>query len=182
MKTDAGFTLLELLIVLLIGGIVLGLGIPNMVDLVRNNRISSQTNDFLASMAMARAEALKRGVPVIVCRSNTEGGNPNCGTGSGWEDGWAVFVDANRNSAFDNGEPVLLVRGPLSGENELRGNNNVVNRVIFNPQGVVGAGGIGGFVLTDSRGGVQGTRLICLAMTGRTRSFSSGITACPNNS
>lgn len=179
MKSDAGFTLLELLITLLIGGIVLGLGVPSMVDLVRNNRISAQANALLSSLAMARMEAIKRGVPVIACRSNTEAGNPNCGSGSGWESGWAVFADANRNGAFDAGEPVLLVQGPIGGNNELRGNNNVANRVIFNPQGVVGAGGIGAFTLTDSRGGVHGTRLICMAQTGRTRVFSDGTTACP---
>lgn len=181
MKNDAGFTLLELMITVMVGAIILGVGVPNMLELVRNNRIAAQANEFMAALATARGEALKRGLPVVVCRNASETGTPNCGSGTGWQAGWAIFVDTDRNGAFTAAEQVLQMRGPLSGSNTLTGNNNVANRVIFTPQGVVGAGGIGAFTLLDSRGAPKGLRLICLGMTGRARIFNDGTTACPGN-
>lgn len=177
MKPDKGFTLLELMIVLLISGILIAVGIPNMLNIVRANRLTSQANDLMTSIAMARSEAIKRGVPVNVCRS-AEGATPNCG-GAAWDQGWAVFADTNGNDAFNAGEPILLVRGPITGNNTIAASNNIANRVRFTAQGVVGAGGIGNFLITDAAGAAKGTRLICLAMTGRARVFGDGTSACP---
>lgn len=165
------------MIVLTIGGIILATGIPSMLNIVRANRLTSQANDLMASLAAARAEALKRGVPVNVCRS-AEAATPTCG-GAAWDQGWAVFVDTNSDDAYNAGEPVLLVRGVIGGNNTITASNNVANRVRFNAQGVVGAGGIGNFLITDAAGTDKGVRLVCLAMTGRARVFNDGTTTCP---
>ena len=181
-RTDCGFTLIEVMIVIVITGILLSVGVPALTDLVRNYRIVGQANDLTLAFALARTESVKRGGQITVCRSlNADSGSYVCGSGDGWEAGWLVFVDTNANAAVDVGEQVLLVHSALSGGNTLRGSTNVVSSVAFTSQGIVGAEGVGSFTLLDGRGGVEGSRLICMAVTGRTRVFSDGTTSCPGS-
>ena len=44
---QSGITLLELLVTIFIAGIVLGLGIPSMVEFQRNARITTVANDMI---------------------------------------------------------------------------------------------------------------------------------------
>ena len=53
-RTQTGFTLYELLITLLIVGVVLSVGIPNLAEFTRNGRITASANDLHASFLMAR--------------------------------------------------------------------------------------------------------------------------------
>lgn len=183
MKADSGFTLLEMMIVVAIGGVLLAIGVPSMVGMIRDNRIAAQANELVTTLAMARGEALKRNTPVIVCRAAGESNPPACGTGTGWTGGWAMFVDTDRNSAFTAGEQVLNVHGPLTGDNTMTSSTNVTDLIIYTAQGVArgtGAAGVGfNFLLQDSRGSPKGVRLLCIAITGRVRTFSDGRTACP---
>ncbi len=64
---QSGITLLELLVAIFIAGIVLGLGIPSMVEFQRNARITTVANDMIAAISVARAEAVKRRAPVTLC-------------------------------------------------------------------------------------------------------------------
>lgn len=192
-KPDKGFTLIELMATIAVASVLTMIAVPAFIDMIRNNRIAAQVNDFVSSLSLARAEALKRQRRVVMCRSSdaATSATPNCGTGSGWQDGWMVFVDQNGNAAFDPpAEDLLSVQAALSGGNTITANNNVINRVSFLPNGVVGIGGTGAFLLEDPRasdGRTQedrnrGTRLLCMGMTGRTRLFRDGTRACPGGS
>ncbi len=68
MKTRAGFTLLEMLIVLGILGIFLALGIP----MLRPSYAHLFANDFRAMVQQARFEAIKRNLPVAVVRDGQQ--------------------------------------------------------------------------------------------------------------
>lgn len=91
-----------------IAGILAMLAIPSMRDFSRNARLTSASNDLLASMQLARTEAIKRQVNVAVCAVADPSANaPECSYGA--FRGWIVFVDADnsgqRNAAAT--EPVL---------------------------------------------------------------------------
>lgn len=174
-----GFTIVELMITVVVASILFAVAIPGFTSLIRNNRLAAQANDFTSTLMFARAEAIKRNARVVVCRTEkADTSDPICGNGTGWKDGWVVFIDnVLPNDQINTGDVVLQMHGELQGGNRLVGNNNVANRIIFLPQGVVGAGGIGGFVLVDERAKLgneptkklDGTRLICMGMTGRSR-------------
>ena len=86
-----GFTLIELLTVMTIAGILLAAAVPAFTTTIRNNRLAAQTNEFVYALKFARAEALKRGIAVTVCRSADR---TSCATGgtASWESGWIVFA------------------------------------------------------------------------------------------
>lgn len=180
-NAQAGYSLLELITVVVIAGIMLSVAVPSMLYTIRNNRLAAYTNDLTTTLMLARAEAVKRNLPVGICRSaNSGAATPSCTSGgaAGWEIGWFVFADANRNSAFDAGEPVLMRRDALSGSVTVSGNNNVANRLFYTTQGIVGTAGMGTFTLQDSRPAPDGVRTICVAVTGRPRLLPAGTTAC----
>jgi len=99
-----GMTALELLTVMLVISILLAVSVPSFADLTQRNRILSEVNGFVADLQFARSEAIRQGLPVIVCVSSN---GSTCSGNSRWHEGWIVFVDANSNTAFDSGEPVM---------------------------------------------------------------------------
>ncbi|WP_317930461.1 GspH/FimT family pseudopilin [Halioxenophilus sp. WMMB6] len=80
-----GFTLIELLIVISIMSILLTVGVPNMVALTKNSRLSAGANDLVNTLSFARAEAVRRGANVVVTTVNGAGGNE-------WGEGASVAV------------------------------------------------------------------------------------------
>ncbi|MBI4195798.1 MAG: GspH/FimT family pseudopilin [Betaproteobacteria bacterium] len=74
-----GFTLIELMIVVVLLAVLISLAAPSMRDLVRDQRIKTATFDVYSSLVYARSEAIKRNGSVSVI--------PNAG---GWANGWSV--------------------------------------------------------------------------------------------
>lgn len=107
-RTQTGFTLYELLITLLIVGVVLSVGVPNLAEFTRNSRITSAANDLHASFLMARSESARAKTNITICGSAT---GLNCdGT---LEQGYIVFVDLDGSISLNNaGETVLRRHGP----------------------------------------------------------------------
>ncbi|MGB5438453.1 MAG: GspH/FimT family pseudopilin [Gammaproteobacteria bacterium] len=64
-----GFTLIELIVTMSVAIIVVTVGVPSFRDVVKNSRITAQTNEFLASVNVARSEAVKRGETMTLCPS-----------------------------------------------------------------------------------------------------------------
>jgi len=85
-----GFTLIELMVGVAVLAIALGAGVPSMSEFIKNSRLAAQTNDLLASLHLARTEAIKRNARVTLCRSADA---TTCAPpGTGWEIGWVVFA------------------------------------------------------------------------------------------
>ena len=96
----AGFTLIELMIVMVLVAIFLTVGVPSFQNLIRENRLATQANELVSTLHFARSEAIKRRLPVTVCRTATGTACVTGGTPS-WETGWLVFVDDNVNTVVD---------------------------------------------------------------------------------
>lgn len=113
---SSGFTLVELLFTVGIVAVMFSLAVPGFNSLVANSQMTASVNDLIASMQLARSEAVKRATPVSVCRvSNSNSATPTCASGTGWHDGWVVFVDVNADATFDGGDEVVLRRTPAMG-------------------------------------------------------------------
>ena len=112
-RRQTGFTLYELMITVLIVGVVLTFGIPNMTEITRNSRISGTSNDIHAAFHLGRTEAAHAKTNVTICASaDPLGAAPDCdGT---WDQGFIAFLDTNgdllRNAV---NETVLRAHGPM---------------------------------------------------------------------
>lgn len=167
---QTGFTLVELMIVCVIAAIVMVWGIPSYQDMLRNQQRDAALFDLIADLNLARSESLKRGTSVTLCRSSS---GTACATGStGYETGWVVFTDPQSSGAqgtVDTGETILRNHPAPAGTLTIRGNNNVQNRVTFNPNLRVNT--FGTLAVCDARGASY-ARAVVIDSVGRVRSGS----------
>ena len=92
-KKQAGFTLYELLITVLIVGVILAMGIPNLRQFTQNSRMTGAANDLNSAFHLARSEASRAKATITICASNNSmDADANCG--GTWNDGYIVFLDA----------------------------------------------------------------------------------------
>ena len=103
--TQNGFTLYELLITLLIVGVVLTLGIPNLTQFTANSRITGTSNDLHAAFLMARSESARAKNNITVCASDASVLPRDCS--DDWSEGFIVFVDNDFDAVRDGGEALL---------------------------------------------------------------------------
>ncbi len=162
--------MLELLVVLAIGGVLAMVAVPPMHAMLNTQKVVSFVNLFVSSLHLARNEAIKRNARAVLCKSAT---GQSCNGSGGWEQGWLLFHDANNNAQFDAGEQVVLRQGPVSVGPRLTGNSPVANYVSYSASGsaklVSGAFQAGTFTLCPESATNTGVRLIVLSGTGRPR-------------
>jgi type IV fimbrial biogenesis protein FimT len=130
-----GFTLVELVVTLATAAILLVLAVPNLNDVTLNGKLRSQANAFLATLHLARSEAIKRNERVVVCKS-ADGEACAAGNGSGgWDQGWMIFHDHNNNGVRANDEDIIERHHALAFGFALTGNANVDDYISFSPSG-----------------------------------------------
>jgi len=179
-RTQSGFTLYELLVTMLIVGVVMTLGIPNLTQFTQNSRMTSTANDLHASFQLARSEAARSKTNITICASsNSMDADAACG--GTWEQGFIVFVDANDPGSVtrddDPSEPIIRAHPAVDSSVTV----NVANAATFfsfAPTGL-GRGNIGAntalsqVVICDKRGTVlvsgdySAARLLTVTPLGR---------------
>jgi len=158
-KTQTGFTLYELLTTLLVVGVVLSLGIPNMQSFRQNSRMTAAANDLHSSFHLARSEAARSKTNITICASaDPMAAVPVCG--GELEAGWIVFEDRNGDIAVNGADAVLKSFPPV--HNSITINTTGPNDYFsFAPTGL-GRGNVNGtppvatMMLCDVRGNVRG--------------------------
>ncbi|GMQ77498.1 MAG: hypothetical protein BMS9Abin01_2856 [Gammaproteobacteria bacterium] len=128
MKYQDGFTIVELLIVVIIAAVLAAIAAPNLSDFVKNNARTTRVNTMVTALNYARGQAVTRNARVSLCKSS--GPNfDNCaavGTGN-FEGGWIVFLDDGAIGGITGGvDTVLSVFQPdMGGNATLIGSKNV---------------------------------------------------------
>lgn len=111
---ELGLTLIELLTTLLVLGIVLGLGVPAFTNILDTNRMAGTVNELVASIHVARTEAIKQRANATLCAS-TDGAS--CDPAAELRDGWIVFLDGippvAANGVVDGPDTVIQSRGAV---------------------------------------------------------------------
>lgn len=147
-RTGRGFTMLELMIAMAIVAIMMAIGAPGMLEFIRANRMSTAARQLDADFALARREAIKRNLRVLVCPvGNTV---DRCGSGTtAWGSGWLVCYDADQDNDCDataTGNPnPIRKHAALDSTLTLTGPAGVAR---FNPNGTQGAAGAGSLTFT----------------------------------
>ncbi|MFZ6750111.1 GspH/FimT family protein [Undibacterium sp. Ren11W] len=170
-----GFTLNELLIVILIFSIILLIAAPSLRNILLEFRLSGHVNTFVAAHNLARSEAIKRGRLVTVCRSvNAETGSNVCNknTSGDWDSndwgvGWIVYVEdstATGVGVVGPGEEIILRQGSLPDKTYIPAS---VRSVTYNGLGAP----LGSMAGSNFKFNYDGKfdRIVCIARTGRIR-------------
>jgi type IV fimbrial biogenesis protein FimT len=105
-KSRAGYTLLELMVVVSIVSILAAVVVPGMQDGMRRNAKDSYMVDLLSAVALARSEAVTQGRAVSICRSVDQ---TVCTAiaGGDWSVGWIVFDDGGAAGSVDGADSIL---------------------------------------------------------------------------
>ena len=150
MRHRKGFTLLELVVTVTVLAVVTTIAIPSFVDVIRNNRLTTQANDFIGTLRFARAEAIKRGERVDVVANASVGTNE-------WGGGWRVVVASSAE--------VLRQHAALEAGNTLDSTIQNASTYQFLPGGDASPSDT--LELCDSRTGETGRGIVITAI-GRT--------------
>ena len=184
-RANAGFTLVELIITLAIGAIILTQAVPSFLTTIKNSHLTTETNKLVADINVARSEAIKRGVNVVVCSSANPaefaGGahDPDCGGANDWDTGWLVFADTNGNGSFslaDDGPGSLIRIGEGQATGSSVGFSTGDTVISFSNDGLLNDATARSIFICDDRG-ISFSREIIVSLTGRPR-LDKTVNAC----
>ena len=179
-----GFTLVELLVTIAIVATLTVLGLPAMRGSFERSAVSGHVNTFIGGLRYARAEAIKRGVTVKMCRSvgAETAGTPACATGSGnvspgWSTGWIIFLDRDDDGTVDSDDVLLRIQESMSSSGGIEAGAATIV-FLFRPTGMLATTGAGQFTFKSKSADAAQTRRVCVSMQGRARIAADATTAC----
>jgi type IV fimbrial biogenesis protein FimT len=152
---DGGFTLIELLVAMIVGAVILAIAVPNLTAFVTSSRLRASQSELVGALTLARSEATKRGVNVVVESLAT--GTPIAGTE--FNAGWRVFVDPNLVGSYNGSAGQIVVREypPVVGDFRF-GTETAVTRAAFNSRGFLTTGEVV-FTVCGKAGVTKGYRI-----------------------
>lgn len=155
LKTQQGFTLIEMITAMAVAAILLGSAGPNFFEFVESSRSSTEYRSLLKGLQLARSEAINRGVNVTVAAADN----------ADWHSGFTVWADENGDGVRDDAE-IILVQDAFGSDATLVENNSTA-AFSYTPEGFLDAVTGAEFALayrTDSK--CQWDRDIRLVYTG----------------
>jgi type IV fimbrial biogenesis protein FimT len=102
MRKNQGFTLLELLIVVLLLSVLASISLPDFKQLVEQRRAEATIKRLAQAIEFARISAVSNNVLTTLCRSSD---GRNCS--GGWQDGVLIFSDRNGDRKINQGDSVV---------------------------------------------------------------------------
>ena len=152
-----GFTLIEILLVIVIMGIFLTLAAPSFVTFTSGQKVKTASFDLYAAMMFARSEAIKRRVNVTVAPTDAVD----------WKNGWTVVATG--------------VATPLRTQDSLSG---VVfsgaTSVVYRLDGrLTSAAALGVLIQPQTANSTIQNRCIRVDLTGLPKTTQTTTTTCP---
>jgi type IV fimbrial biogenesis protein FimT len=100
---EQGFTLIELIVVVVIAAILLGAGVPSFRNMIISMRIKNASFDVHSSIVAARSEAITRNTTITI--------TPSSGT-TNWASGWSATTAGGVTVKTQDAFRGITVDGP----------------------------------------------------------------------
>jgi type IV fimbrial biogenesis protein FimT len=158
-------TMIELLITVVVMAILMAIAVPSFRNASLGSQLSAAANNLLASVQLARSEAIKRNAEMTLCASAD---GEACAAG-GWEQGWIIIMDPDDPTTVLQYQQALPDRYLISqtvGPAELK----------FQPIGI-GATAAAFTVCRDDPDGSQ-ERIVTVSATGSARVTITNTGSC----
>lgn len=161
MKQQLGTTLAELLLTLAVIGTLVTVAVSGFSTLMAESRMTSQVNDLVHTLHLARQKSRALGTTVTLCKSAN---GQQCTSESAWHDGWLLFAntDGDDPPRIDPGEQLLFAGGSVDGL-QISANRSAINMRPFGRRATNGT-----MAFCDRRGLVS-ARAIVVSYTGKPR-------------
>jgi type IV fimbrial biogenesis protein FimT len=118
---DHGFTLVEMMVTVAIVVVVAGLGMPSFLHLLARHEIAAQADELQDAVRVGRSEAMKRGGPVVLCRTEPADAGRCAGNGGSWQT-WVLFTDPGRSGVLAAGDAIVRQHVEVSRRMTVAGN------------------------------------------------------------
>ena len=125
---QSGMTLVEMMIAVSILGILASVAVPNMMDLLKDAKLSSQSDLLITTLKNARLEAIKQKKDIQFCPAANANTATACSTtAADWSKGWIliesgtntilqrVVVQKNVSITSGTGDPILVTFSSTNG-------------------------------------------------------------------
>lgn len=101
-RAPRGFTLIELMVTITVAVVLLSTAVPSLRTFTSRNQTTVSESSFMATLAFARTEAVRRGRTVFVVAAS--GGS----TGNEFAGGWDVFGDVDGDGVLTSADLTSL--------------------------------------------------------------------------
>lgn len=159
-----GFTVIELMIVLVVTAVLLAIAIPGFQNTIRASMLASGADRLSASLSLARTKAIMARRNVRLCPSTN---GTTCANSGSWTGGWIMFVDNDGNGAPATSE-LVQAHGAMDSRISLTTPGAFSQFIQFRPTGVVlGNSGTSGQFNFCSGSYHEYSRLVAISASGR---------------
>lgn len=143
-----GFTLIELLVILSVATLLVTVAVPNYQSIRAYFDIQGSSRQLVALVAAARANAIRLGQFVVVCRRDdyqqSQCAGSRINSAGNWSIGWLLFADTDNNQWFDESDRLLKQGVSAASGCEISGRGDFLS---FTPDGLLRGGGNGTFTV-----------------------------------
>lgn len=135
LRAEGGFTIIELMVVIVLLGILASLAAPSFTEMFRRFRVDSVRETFTSSVTLAREEAIRLGTPMVIRR--TTGCGLALANNQDWSCGWSVFADLDGNNALNGAEAATQEVALTTNVTVRKGNNTNPEFIVINRFGQI---------------------------------------------
>ncbi|WP_261843458.1 GspH/FimT family protein [Aliamphritea ceti] len=144
-----GFTLIELLVIVSVVTLLVTVAVPGYQSVKQYIDIQGSSRQLVAAIAVARANAINLGRPVVLCRRlslETElcAGNKVNSSGN-WGNGWLMFIDLDKNQLYSSKDQLLKTDFNIANQCTIKGRGDFLS---FKSDGLLRGSGNGTFTIS----------------------------------